>query len=200
MKNKLKVSVMIQKLNLSLICCLFLCIAALTYFSDLLFPSANGFITGCEGQVRRINPSSGEPNPPVVFHKTELKIGSKTLNVEIADTPERARLGLMYRTTLKDNSGMFFIFDRESVLTLWMKNTFIDLDIGFFNKERVLIEIQEMKGIHSSSQKNIPSISSQSPVQFALEVPRCWFKKNEITLGTTFSLTCLASYPLPYCE
>ena len=85
----------------------------------------------------------------------------------------------MHRTKLKDGSGMLFIFDRESIQTFWMKNTFIDLDIGFFNKEKALIEIQEMKGLHSTAQKDIPKISSQFPAQFALEVPKGWFKKKQ---------------------
>lgn len=170
-------------------------------FSDTLPPSSKSSLTKSKrkGNEIKLFLSAGELNSPITFKKAKLKMGSKTLNVEIADTPEKRRLGLMHRVKLKDNSGMLFIFDRESIQAFWMKNTFIDLDIGFFNKEKALIEIREMRGLHSASQKDIPRISSQFPAQFALEVPKGWFRKNRIGLGQTFSLQC-ASYQSPLCE
>ena len=124
----------------------------------------------------------------VVFEKKELKIDGKVLSVEIADTPARRRQGLMNRKELPIGSGMLFIFEREFIQKFWMKDTFIDLSIGFFNKDRVLTDIQDMDGIRSIMQKDIPRVSSQFPAQFALEVRKGWFKKNQITLGAKFSL------------
>ena len=124
----------------------------------------------------------------ITFEKKKLVIGNKTLAVEVADTQEKRRLGLMNRRELPWDSGMIFIFDKESTQTFWMKNTFIDLSIGFFNKNQVLIDIQDMIGVKSVIQKEIPRVSSQAPAQFALEVNQGWFKKNKIKLGQKFML------------
>ena len=48
-----------------------------------------------------------------------------TLNIEIANSPYERETGLLYRTNMKKNQGMLFIFDEESVLTFYMKNTYI---------------------------------------------------------------------------
>ena len=133
--------------------------------------------------------SSSPVSPPkIVFTKKELKIGDKTLYVEIADTQEKRSQGLMYRKKLPSNAGMLFIFDKESIQNFWMKNTFIDLTIGFFDKSRVLIDMQDMDGVKSILQKDIPRASSKFPAKFALEVNKGWFKKNGIKLGQKFSL------------
>ena len=98
--------------------------------------------------------------------------------MEIADTPEKRRIGLMHRQRLRSNEGMIFIYDRESIQRFWMKNTYINLDLGFFNKDRELVEVQSMDGLTSPHQEKIPSVSSQSPVQFVLEVNKGWFRKK----------------------
>ncbi len=122
----------------------------------------------------------------VILKKSKLKIRDQILTVELADTPQKRYLGLMHRNKLEAQSGMLFIFGRESIQNFWMKNTFIDLDIGFFNKKKILVDIQAMKGLRSIAQKKIPKVSSRVPAQFALEVPMGWFKKNQIKLGSRF--------------
>lgn len=126
------------------------------------------------------------------FKKKELVVQSLKqkihLSVEIADTEEKQQQGLMFRTSLKKNEGMLFIFSNERTLSFWMKNTFVDLDIGFFNKQKVLVDIQSMTAMKSVMDKNLPSYPSRKPALYALEVPKGWFQKNKITLGSTFIL------------
>jgi len=52
-----------------------------------------------------------------------------TLDIEIANTEYDIQTGLMYRTTLKANHGMLFIFPNEDYRSFYMKNTRIPLDI-----------------------------------------------------------------------
>jgi uncharacterized membrane protein (UPF0127 family) len=122
----------------------------------------------------------------LLFSKHKIQIGSKTVRVELADTKEKAAQGLMYRKSINLDEGMLFIFPDEQVRSFWMKNTFIDLSIGFFDKKKILIDIQEMKAAQSEMVVDLPSYISKKPAQFALEMNKEWFKKNKIAVGAKF--------------
>ncbi|MBX3040898.1 MAG: DUF192 domain-containing protein [Bdellovibrionaceae bacterium] len=121
------------------------------------------------------------------FQIRSMKIGTTTLTVEIADTPERQSRGLMFRKSLKEGHGMLFIFPRERPQSFWMKNTFIPLDIGFFDKSKKLIDIQQMEAVGSVME--VPkSYLSKAPAMYALEVPQGWFAKMKVKEGAVFHL------------
>lgn len=131
----------------------------------------------------------GNAQPPAtIFSKKTLILGKQKLLVELADTPEKSAQGLMFRKSLPDGTGMLFVFADEQTRTFWMKNTFIALDIGFFNKKRELIDIQQMEPVASEMQKEVPTYTSRGPAQYALEVPKGWFSKHKIGLKERFSL------------
>ena len=83
----------------------------------------------------------------VVFKKQKIKIARKILNVELAETSEQITRGLMCRQSLK--TGMLFVFKKPQRLSFWMKNTFIPLSIGFFNKDKRLVNIEDMTPVRS---------------------------------------------------
>lgn len=120
----------------------------------------------------------------VSFKKKDITVGTKKIKVEIAETVEELQEGLMFRKHLNKNSGMLFVFDEERPLAFWMKNTLIDLSIGFFNKNGILIDIQEMKSLKDSTSESIPTYVSKFPAKVALEMNKGWFQKNKIKLGT----------------
>jgi len=55
--------------------------------------------------------------------------------VEVIRSPEKQRLGLMFRKELKKKTGILFVFKEEKKASFWMKNTLIPLDIIFISKE-----------------------------------------------------------------
>lgn len=118
----------------------------------------------------------------VVFEKKTKKI-----KVELAENDTQHARGLMFRKSLGANEGMLFIFPDETIRSFWMKNTIIDLSIGYFNKDKKLIDIQEMKAT-SMLQKDLPSYPSRGPAKYALEMPAYWFEKNGIRTGATLKL------------
>lgn len=128
----------------------------------------------------------GEGRP--AFKKEKIKIGKLELNVEIADSPEKLTFGLMYKRSLGANEGMLFIFEDERPLSFWMKNTFVDLSVAFFNSKKELLEIKDMEAATSELQHNFPTYVSASPAQYALEMRRGWFKKNHIKVGDKLQL------------
>ncbi len=61
--------------------------------------------------------------------------------VEIADTDKKKALGLMFRKEIPDNFGMLFVYSDEDYRGIWMKNTFVSLDLIFLNSSKEIIEI-----------------------------------------------------------
>lgn len=117
------------------------------------------------------------------FEKVKIKIGSKNLEVELADTPEKNSFGLMYQKSLKENDGMLFVFQREQILSFWMKNTFVDLSLAYIDSNFRVIDFHDMKASKSEMQTDFTTYQSRNPAQYALEMRLGWFKKNGIKVG-----------------
>lgn len=124
----------------------------------------------------------------VDFQKKKITLGSRTLVVEIAETPAQHERGLMFRNKLGENDGMLFIFDGEQTRFFWMKNTLIDLSIGYFDAAGSLIDIQEMKAGKGIPESALISYPSSKPAKYALEMNKGWFSKNKIKLGTKLKI------------
>ncbi len=82
------------------------------------------------------------PTRPI-FSKQKIQVGSKTLTVEVAKTPEESAYGLMFKRKLGETDGMLFIFSKEQPLSFWMKNTLIPLDIIFIGRSGTVMRIAE---------------------------------------------------------
>jgi hypothetical protein len=70
--------------------------------------------------------------------------GEHTITVEIADTPERTAVGLMFRTELPETEGMLFPDDEPRHMSMWMKNTYIPLDMVFIRADGIVHRIEAM--------------------------------------------------------
>jgi len=99
------------------------------------------------------------------------------VKAEIADTDEKRALGLMHRRELADGSGMLFIYQRDEVLSFWMKNTYIPLSIAFITYDGRIVDIKDMYP-HDET-----SVTSSRSVRYALEVPQGWFSRAGIREG-----------------
>lgn len=67
--------------------------------------------------------------------------GTHEFQVEIADTPGERSKGLMYRKSMPQNQGMLFDFHVEGPVMMWMKNTYIPLDMVFVSREGVVTRV-----------------------------------------------------------
>jgi len=122
------------------------------------------------------------------FKKKHIQINNITLEVELANTLEKQKQGLMYRKEkLGEKKGMLFVYSTEQPLTFWMKNTFIPLSIGFFDREKTLINIEDMQPVVSIMQNNVDIKKSAKPAMYALEVDQGWFLRNKVKPGHKFN-------------
>lgn len=93
----------------------------------------------------------------------KITIGDKTYKVEIADTPEKQRKGLMGRESLPSDQGMLFIYDEPQDVSYWMKNTSVSLDIIFIDDDMEVISVKQGQPM---SEEPI----TEKDVQYVLEV------------------------------
>jgi hypothetical protein len=87
------------------------------------------------------------------------------IDIEIVEQQEEIRQGLMYRSHLEEDNGMFFIFPEEEEQSFWMKNTMIQLDIIFVNADFRIVHITRYAMPYSK--EPIPSIY---PSKYVVEV------------------------------
>ncbi len=64
------------------------------------------------------------------------------IQVEVTSTPEEKAMGLMFRTSLADESGMLFPYTPPQEATMWMRNTYISLDMLFIRADGVIHRIE----------------------------------------------------------
>jgi uncharacterized membrane protein (UPF0127 family) len=83
------------------------------------------------------------------------KSGVQVFSVEMATTEEEKTTGLMYRKELADGKGMLFDFTPEQEVSMWMKNTYISLDMIFIRADGRILRIAE--NTEPMSTKIIPS-------------------------------------------
>lgn len=103
---------------------------------------------------------------------------SETLRIELAVNDKQREKGLMFRTQMDDDAGMLFDFGKSREIYMWMKNTYIPLDMVF---------IKEDGTIHHLVRKTTPLsktlIGSAGPIRFVLEVKAGTIDKLGIQTG-----------------
>jgi uncharacterized membrane protein (UPF0127 family) len=88
------------------------------------------------------------------------KTGVHVFSVEMATTEEEKTTGLMYRKELADGKGMLFDFSPEQEVSMWMKNTYISLDMIFIRADGRILRIAEKHRTHVDQDHPV-----QRPVQ-----------------------------------
>jgi uncharacterized membrane protein (UPF0127 family) len=81
--------------------------------------------------------------------------GAHVIEIEIAMTPAEQQMGLMFRRSVPENTGMLFLYPGPQEITMWMKDTYVSLDMVFIKGNGVVHRIEA----HTEpfSQTTIPS-------------------------------------------
>lgn len=116
-----------------------------------------------------ISPESALPQDPLAPRLDTIVIEtsqtSRILAVEIADTPALRERGLMFRHRLGEDRGMLFLYGRVQPVAMWMKNTYIPLDMVFVRADGTIAEVVQGTVPHS-----LDTIRSREPVAAVLEI------------------------------
>lgn len=91
--------------------------------------------------------------------------GDHRVEIEVADTPDEREYGLMNRQSMPADSGMLFDFGIDRPVSMWMKNTYIPLDMVFLNAEGKVTHIAV-----NATPLSLDVIDSGGPARYVLEL------------------------------
>lgn len=97
---------------------------------------------------------------------------------ERARTPEELRLGLMFRRRLAPNQGMIFEFPDVRPRSMWMRNTFIPLDMVFVDEADRVIDI-----VHEAEPLSEEPRGVSEPAKYVIELPGGFCKRRGVRRG-----------------
>lgn len=134
-----------------------------------------------------------KPEPKVIkaFEPiVEVKLGNQVFKLETARTAEQQKQGMMFRTTMADDSGMIFVYEpqydgRKWVYrtgSMWMKNTYIPLDLVWVSPERKVIGIAELVP------HDVTAVNSNAPIGWAIELKRGAADKAGLKVGDVIEI------------
>ena len=111
-----------------------------------------------------------------------LSIATETdaslFTVEIADTDELRERGLMFRQRIPEDRGMLFDFGEPRGVAMWMKNTYISLDMLFIRADGSIAYIAE-----NTLPKSLDTIGVNEPIKAVLEIAGGAAKRRGIRAG-----------------
>ena len=117
------------------------------------------------------------PLPAAAIGERTLRIGDHRFQVEIADSPEERRRGLMNRQSLPPRHGMFFVFEQERQVAFWMKDTPLPLSVAYIDSDGIILEIHDLQPY------SLRSVASAMPIRYALELNQGEFAELGIGVG-----------------
>jgi hypothetical protein len=106
------------------------------------------------------------------------KSGVQVFSVEVMRTPDERARGLMFRRELPDGRGMLFDFSPEQNVSMWMKNTYLSLDMIFIRADGRIHRIAE-----NTTPESEAIIPAGAPVRGVLEVIAGTARKYGIAPG-----------------
>lgn len=111
-----------------------------------------------------------------------LRAGSKKvlkkIDIEVANNDNERMLGLMYRKSMEETTGMLFIFPVQEEQSFWMKNTYISLDILYVNDKKEIVKIYK-----NTTPKSTASLRSYKDAIYVVETVAGFADKYDVKEG-----------------
>jgi uncharacterized membrane protein (UPF0127 family) len=112
-----------------------------------------------------------------------VRMGQVLSQLRVAATDLEKARGLMGVTKLSDEEGMVFMYDAESQMRFWMKDTPLDLDIAFVARDGTVLEVRTMTAGDTDT-----TASGSDQVRFAVEMRAGWFGHFGVKPGDKISV------------
>ena len=120
-----------------------------------------------------------------VISEEKISIESLFSKIEVVSNSQERKLGLMYRENLPYENAMFFIWEYKKRQCMWMRNTYIPLNVAYLDSSGKILEIYDMVPLSDES------VCSKKRVRYALEVNLNWFEDNNILVGDVLDISNL---------
>ena len=120
-----------------------------------------------------------------VISEEKISIESLFSKIEVVSNSQERKLGLMYRENLPYDNAMFFIWEYKKKQCMWMRNTYIPLNVAYLDSSGKILEIYDMVPLSDES------VCSKKRVRYALEVNLNWFEDNNILVGDVLNISNL---------
>jgi len=150
-----------------------------------------GLLTACRSAAQADSPTAS----PQSLSATEVTLAGHKLNISLARTYEEKARGLMFVESMPDNSGMLFVYETPQIMSFWMKNTQIPLDLVFFTENlEVNGWIKDMQPGYGLPENNLPSYVSEQPAQYALELNAGSIESLKLKFGDRLEIPLMLLY------
>lgn len=118
-----------------------------------------------------------------IFQRSTLQIATPdarlhTFKIWIADDEQRRSRGLMFVKHLAADDGMLFVYPQPQPISMWMKNTFVSLDMLFVAADGKVARVVE-----NTKPQSLDTIGSGSPVLGVVELPAGSAARLKIAAG-----------------
>ena len=159
---------------------IFLIGAMLCFLAAMIVPS---FMPKDKG-YQAVDSSGKVVEPPFRHHGTLnfSQAGTDstlaTIDIEIVEDTYYRTMGLMHRRSMDANRGMLFIFDHPDILSFWMKNTYIPLDLVYVNSAYQVVKICE-----NTTPLTEEHYLSERPALYCVEVNAFFCREHGIQEG-----------------
>ena len=120
-----------------------------------------------------------------VISEEKISIESLFSKIEVVSNSQERKLGLMFRENLPYDNAMFFIWEYKKRQCMWMRNTYIPLNVAYLDSSGKILEIYDMVPLSDES------VCSKKRVRYALEVNLNWFEDNNILVGDVLDISNL---------
>ena len=118
-----------------------------------------------------------------IFRRSTLQIATPDaklhpFNIWIADDDQRRARGLMFIKHLGAGDGMLFVYPRVQPISMWMKNTFVPLDMLFVAADGKVTHV-----VANTEPQSLKTIESGGPVLGVVELPAGSAARLKIAAG-----------------
>jgi len=117
-----------------------------------------------------------------------IRMGQVLGRLRIAATDLEKARGLMGTTKLTDEEGMAFMYESETQMRFWMKDTPLNLDIAFIARDGTVLEVKTMTAGDTET-----TASSSDQIRFAIEMRAGWFGHFGVKPGDKVNLEDIRS-------
>ncbi len=108
-------------------------------------------------------PLSSFPKEPIAIETRSAR--RHTFEAWRAETPAQREQGLMFVKSMSADEAMIFVYDPAEYVTMWMKNTYLPLDMLFVDDHGCVITVKER-----ARPLTLDAIEARGPVALVVEL------------------------------